>query len=96
MNPIIPHQGSCGSCWTFAATGTIEAHLAIATGEKEPTSLSEQYLLNCVPDPEHCGGEGVCVEFVACVALHVAFFFALCCTSFHVVESLGVLFALFE
>jgi len=59
VNPIIPQQGGCGSCWTFAAIGAIEAHLAIATGEP-PMSLSEQNLLNCSPDPMHCGGDGKC------------------------------------
>eukprot|EP00584_Thalassiosira_punctigera_P026593 CAMPEP_0172578568 /NCGR_PEP_ID=MMETSP1067-20121228/138803_1 /TAXON_ID=265564 ORGANISM="Thalassiosira punctigera, Strain Tpunct2005C2" /NCGR_SAMPLE_ID=MMETSP1067 /ASSEMBLY_ACC=CAM_ASM_000444 /LENGTH=421 /DNA_ID=CAMNT_0013371265 /DNA_START=46 /DNA_END=1311 /DNA_ORIENTATION=- len=59
VNPIIPHQGGCGSCWTFAATATVESHLAIATGE-EPMSLSEQNMMQCTPDPNHCGGTGGC------------------------------------
>ncbi|KAL7466791.1 hypothetical protein ACHAXS_007071 [Conticribra weissflogii] len=59
VNPIVSQQGGCGSCWTFAAIGAIEAHLAIATGEP-PMSLSEQNLLNCSPDPMHCGGDGKC------------------------------------
>jgi len=59
VNPEIPNQGGCGSCWTFAATGTIEAHLSIATGE-EPFTLSEQNLLQCAPNPEQCGGTGGC------------------------------------
>ena len=63
VNPIIPMQGPCGSCWSFAATGTIEAHLAIATGE-EPMSLSEMNLLQCSPNPEECGGEHMMFAFV--------------------------------
>jgi len=59
INPIIPNQGGCGSCWTFAATGVIESHLAIATGEC-PVSLSEQNILQCSPNPDHCGGTGDC------------------------------------
>ena len=60
MNPIIPHQKSCGSCWTFAATACVEAALSIATGEKPPMTLSEQNLLECAPDPLQCGGTGGC------------------------------------
>ena len=56
VNPKIPQQGGCGSCWTFAATGALEAHLAIATGD-DPVSLSEQNLLDCTPNPDECGGE---------------------------------------
>jgi len=33
-------QGSCGSCWSFAAAGTLESHYKIATGEQ--IILSEQ------------------------------------------------------
>mmetsp|Transcript_8540 Transcript_8540/g.12477 ORF Transcript_8540/g.12477 Transcript_8540/m.12477 type:complete len:419 (-) Transcript_8540:77-1333(-) len=59
MNPHIPQQSSCGSCWTFAATACVEAALSIATGEP-PMSLSEQNLLECTPDPLQCGGTGGC------------------------------------
>ncbi|KAL7491259.1 hypothetical protein ACHAWT_001972 [Skeletonema menzelii] len=60
MNPMVPQQSSCGSCWTFAATACIEAALSIATGEKPPMTLSQQNLLECTPDPLHCGGTGGC------------------------------------
>ena len=56
VNPTIPQQGGCGSCWTFAATAVIESHLAIATGE-DPISLSEQNVLQCTPNPDQCGGK---------------------------------------
>jgi len=60
MNPTIPQQGGCGSCWSFATTGIIESHLAIATGEDTVVSLSEQSILQCTPNPDHCGGDGGC------------------------------------
>ena len=60
MNPMVPQQSACGSCWTFAATACIEAALSIATGEKPPMTLSQQNLLECTPDPLHCGGTGGC------------------------------------
>ncbi|KAL3794827.1 hypothetical protein ACHAW5_004349, partial [Stephanodiscus triporus] len=59
VNPTIPQQGGCGSCWSFAATAVIESHLAIATGE-DPVSLSEQNVLQCTPNPDQCGGKGDC------------------------------------
>ena len=60
VNPVIPNQGGCGSCWTFASTATIESALSIATGEKPPMTLSEQSILECTPDVRQCGGTGKC------------------------------------
>jgi len=59
VNPVIPQQSSCGSCWSFAVVGTVESHLSITTGEP-PMSLSEQNILACAPDPDECGGKGGC------------------------------------
>lgn len=59
VNPTIPQQGACGSCWTFALAATVESHLSIATDEP-PMSLSEQSVLQCTPNPDHCGGTGGC------------------------------------
>jgi C1A family cysteine protease len=39
MNPV-RDQGSCGSCYAFAATAAIEGRYAIAKGSK--VQLSEQ------------------------------------------------------
>ena len=45
-------QGTCGSCWSFGATGTIEGSLAHAQSLKNtegsfPTEVSQQNLLDC-------------------------------------------------
>ena len=42
-------QGTCGSCWSFGATGTIEGALARETSAAQPfpTEVSQQNLLDC-------------------------------------------------
>jgi len=55
----VKNQGSCGSCWAFSATETLESHYAIATGETAPV-LSPQQIVSCAPNPQHCGGTGGC------------------------------------
>jgi len=51
-------QGQCGSCWTFASTEALESSVALATGHL--MTLSEQQILDCTPNPKHCGGTGGC------------------------------------
>ncbi|EAS07249.1 papain family cysteine protease (macronuclear) [Tetrahymena thermophila SB210] len=48
LNKVSPvkDQQNCGSCWTFSTTGAIESHYAIFE-DVEPTSLSEQQLIDC-------------------------------------------------
>eukprot|EP00944_MAST-04C_sp_MAST-4C-sp1_P005907 g5907.t1 len=54
----VKNQGQCGSCWTFASTETLETHVAIKTGVLQ--ELSEQFILDCTPNPKQCGGTGGC------------------------------------
>lgn len=54
----VKNQGECGSCWAFASTETLESHWAIKTGRLE--ELSEQFILDCTPNPDRCGGTGGC------------------------------------
>jgi C1A family cysteine protease len=46
----VKNQGSCGSCWAFSTTGTLESNVAIAG--KGLFSFSEQQLVDC------CGSKG--------------------------------------
>jgi cathepsin L len=54
----IKNQESCGSCWAFASTETIESHVQIATGKL--LDLSPQQITACTPNPDQCGGTGGC------------------------------------
>jgi len=49
------NQGSCGSCWAFAATSVQEAMQAIKYNTT-PVQLSEQEAVDCVTDSHGCGG----------------------------------------
>merc|ERR1719203_354178 len=51
-------QGRCGACWTFSATGALESAAFIAKGKTGGlTPLSQQNLLDCIPEPaKKCGG----------------------------------------
>lgn len=54
----IRDQGSCGSCWAISAVEAIEAQLA-KNGNPD-VKVSAQALVDCVPNPQHCGGSGGC------------------------------------
>ncbi len=47
-------QGSCGSCWAFAAVGQLESHIRIYDDRIE--DLSEAQTLYCNPYNSGCGG----------------------------------------
>lgn len=55
----VKNQKSCGSCWAFSATESLESHFAINTGLSAPI-LSPQQIVSCTPNPNQCGGSGGC------------------------------------
>ncbi|KAF7850597.1 hypothetical protein BT93_L5234 [Corymbia citriodora subsp. variegata] len=57
----IKNQGSCGSCWAFAAVATVESGLAINGGPM--LDLSEQQLVDCSKDNGGCKGGWVEAAF---------------------------------
>ena len=54
----VKDQGSCGSCWAFASTESVESYVSLATGES--VVLSPQQLVSCATNPYSCGGVGGC------------------------------------
>jgi len=50
----VRNQGTCGSCWAISAVEAIEARLP------DSMQVSAQALVDCVPNPRHCGGSGGC------------------------------------
>ncbi|CAE7855600.1 CEP1 [Symbiodinium microadriaticum] len=56
---FVKEQGTCGSCWALAAVGALEMHAEI-TSKRPPRELSVDQLLDCVANPQHCGGLGGC------------------------------------
>jgi len=60
----VKNQASCGSCWAFSATETVESAYAMATradtGSAQLEYLSPQQLVDCAPNPDECGGTGGC------------------------------------
>ena len=54
MSPV-KNQGGCGSCWAFSGVGAIEASLLM---NNQSASLSEQFYVDCAPNPTR-GGRGL-------------------------------------
>lgn len=54
----VRNQGHCGSCWAVAAVGAMEMQAEKQHGTAK--KLSHQQLVDCVPNPRHCGGTGGC------------------------------------
>jgi cathepsin L len=53
----IRQQGNCGSCWAISSVEAVEAQL-LKDGKN--VRVSAQALVDCVPNPKHCGGTGGC------------------------------------
>lgn len=54
----VKNQGHCGSCWTFATVGCLEAHLAIKYDSWRAPRVSEQQLVDCAQAFDNAGCNG--------------------------------------
>jgi len=54
----VRNQRACGSCWAVASAVMLESRFEAQT--KKTRSFSEQELVDCVPNPKECGGQGGC------------------------------------
>lgn len=57
----VKNQGSCGSCWSFAACGSFESVIKIF--DNVTKDLSEQWLVNCDKQSSGCSG-GWCPDYM--------------------------------
>lgn len=64
----VKDQGSCGSCWAFAATETVESAYAVASGTL--LELAPQVYVSCMGNPDKCGGTGGCEGAIAELAFN--------------------------
>lgn len=57
----VPDQGHCGSCWAVTAKSVLDMHHEkVNPTIQPPVQFSAEYIINCVPNPDLCGGEGGC------------------------------------
>jgi len=61
------NQANCGSCWAIASSTVLEAHNEIYNGNHRV--FSTQQIVDCTPNPRHCGGEGGCKGATAELAM---------------------------
>lgn len=54
---MIRDQGGCGSCWAVTSTTVLDAHSEIHASNQ---TFSTQQIVDCVPNPNACGGTGGC------------------------------------
>eukprot|EP00747_Dinoflagellata_sp_TGD_P163032 gnl/TRDRNA2_/TRDRNA2_181299_c0_seq1.p1 gnl/TRDRNA2_/TRDRNA2_181299_c0~~gnl/TRDRNA2_/TRDRNA2_181299_c0_seq1.p1 ORF type:complete len:404 (-),score=61.73 gnl/TRDRNA2_/TRDRNA2_181299_c0_seq1:165-1376(-) len=64
-----PDQGPCGSCWAVATTRMLAAHSEIYMGANS-RNFSTQELVDCVPNPHSCGGQGGCEGATVTLAMN--------------------------
>eukprot|EP00928_Gymnodinium_smaydae_P012100 TRINITY_DN14401_c0_g1_i1.p1 TRINITY_DN14401_c0_g1~~TRINITY_DN14401_c0_g1_i1.p1 ORF type:complete len:382 (+),score=64.91 TRINITY_DN14401_c0_g1_i1:61-1206(+) len=63
----VRNQADCGSCWAIATATVLEAHAEIHTGTIR--TFSAEQIVQCTPNPRHCGGDGGCQGATAELAM---------------------------
>jgi len=64
----VKNQANCGSCWAIASETVIEAHYEI-NHDGDHQIFSTQQIVECTPNPRHCGGDGGCKGATAELAM---------------------------
>merc|ERR1719330_1239086 len=64
----VKDQGGCGSCWAVAVAGAMETHTEHHHKGPVPPVSFEQ-LVDCVENPDECGGKGGCTGATAELAM---------------------------
>ena len=66
----VKNQGTCGSCWAFAATAQFEAAMRILSNRPElPIDLAEQELVSCDDTYNGCYGGNFSISYLKNIGL---------------------------
>jgi len=65
----VSNQGSCGSCWAVSSATVLRAHAELYQTDRK---FSAQQIVDCTPNPRHCGGNGGCSGATAELAMEYA------------------------
>lgn len=69
----VPDQGGCGSCWAVTSSTVLDTNAEIHLGHGKGLSSAQEFV-SCVPNEQHCGGDGGCTGATVELAFNWAMF----------------------